>query len=258
MRPITAHVTNVDTGKSRNGRTDVTMSDWMPSVAPLHVLANMDSVFDHVGKGSSFVSWTINGVRKNGNAFQLEYANRYASLSDVSRESVYQLASQLAELEANPFTAVKFTSVEVDASLDDTFRSYAVESAKISKNGGAFKTRSQMSLSPGDNLRIRVTLRQYRGDTITRTLSLNVPNNVEFGSFGVLSIRGGPDFFGETPNVNSFGQLVSVLENTDRNDDLVADLSFYGPDFEPSSAVSTSTRMNSIVEGSLEISVGIE
>lgn len=260
MRPVRSHVTNVDTGASRNGRSDVTMSDWVPSVAPLHLLANMDSVFDHVGRGSSVVSWTIKGLRSNGNAFQVDYANRYASLNDLSQTSVFQLADQLAMLDQNRFTAVRFTSVDVDASLDDTFRSYIVESAKISRNGGQFRSRSSLAVSPGDNLRIRVTLQRYRGTDVTQTLEINVPNDVEPGSFGSLNIRGGGDFFGEPPaDVNSFGQLVSALENADRNDDLIAELGFFDFDtFEPLSATSDTTRMNAVVEGSLEIGVDVQ
>jgi len=262
LRPVKAHVTNVDTGVSRTGRTDVTMSDWMPSVAPLHLLANMDVVFDHVGRGSSLVNWTIKGVRSNGNPFEVEYGNRYASLGDLSGNSVFQLAEQLSLLQENPFTAVRFTSVEIDASLDDTFRSYMVESAKISRNGGPFRSRSSLTVSPGDNLRIRVTLQRYRGTDVTQTLEVNVPNDVEFGSFGALSIRGGGDFFGggEPPAaVSSFGQLISSLENADRNDDLIAELSFFDFDtFEPTSTTTDTTRMNAVVEGSLDIQIDVQ
>ncbi len=258
MRPVTSHVSNVDTGVSRNGRTDVTMNDWMPDVAALHLLSNADVVFDHVGKGSSQVSWTITGKRRNGNTWQLEYSNRYASQNDISRDSVFQLAEQLATIQFNPFEAINFTSVDIDASFDDTFRRFAIEGVKISKNGGAFRSRDFITVSPGDNLRARVSLRQYRGDVTTVQLAVNVPNDVAFGDFGSLLIRGGGEFFfPPSSSANSFPKLLTELRNTPRNDDLIADLSF-GFEGQSGPTASDVERMNSVVVGAFEIGVGVE
>ncbi len=257
LRPITSHITNADTGVSRNGRTDVTMSEWVPSVAPLHLLSNADVVFDQRGGGSSVVSWSITGKRANGNSFHLDYANRYASQSDLAFESSFQLADQLAILEGNPFEAIRFSSVDINATLDDTFTEYDIESVKISKNGGAFRDRSNISVSPGDNLRARVGLRKFRGNLVTVELQVAVPNNAEPGSFGSLLISGGGDLFGEDPSANSFSQLLTALRNTPRNDDLIAEIvlgSFDGP----SSSTSTAHGMDAVVHGFDEIGLSVE
>ena len=169
LRPVTSHVLNLDSGKARNGRSDVTASDWVPSVAPFHLLANADVVFDQVNKGSSSVEWTINGRRANGNPFQLAYSNRYASDFDISSESVGQLAEQLAILQGNPFEAIKFTSVDIDASFESTVRKYTIESVKLSRNGSPFRAREFVRVAPGDELRVRVGLRRYLGDLVNVT-----------------------------------------------------------------------------------------
>ena len=257
MRPITSHITNADTGVARNGRTDVTMSDWVPNVAPLHLLSNSDVVFDQIGDGSSLVSWTIRGKRRNGNPWQLEYTNRYASQFDISFQSAFQLADQLATINDNPFEAIRFTSVQIDATLDDTFRQYAIEGVKISKNGGQFRERSDLTVSPGDNIRARVALRRYRGDLVTANLEVNVPGSAEPGSFGSLVIQGGSEIFGGGPSANSFPQLINALENTPRNDDLLADLFLSSFDGGSSSTVDAH-RMDAVVRGYVEIGVSVE
>jgi hypothetical protein len=258
LRAITSHITNADTGFARNGRTDVTMSEWVPSVAPLQLLSNGDVVFDQIGGGSSVVSWTINGKRANGNSFHLEYTNRYASQSDLSFESAFQLGDQLAAIDGNPFEAIRFTSVHIDATFDDTFREYGIESVKISKNGGPFRDRSSISVGPGDNLRARVGLRSFRGNLVTVDVQVAVPNSAELGSFGSLLIRGGGEFFfGDEPSANSFPQLLSMLKNSPRNDDLVAELVLQSFDGPPSSS-SVTHRMDAVVHGFVEIGLSVE
>ena len=258
LRAITSHVENVDTGFSRNGRSDATMNVFVPVVAPNHLLANADVVFDQIGPGTAMVTWTIKGKRANGNPWSLEYTNRYASSSDITFESVFQMADQLAVLESNPFEAIKFTSVDIDASYNDTFTRYDIESVKISKNGGLFRERSSLNVSPGDQLRARVSLRRYRSTVTTVDLQVNVPNDATPGSFGLLAIFGGGDIFADPGGgVNSFPQLVAALENTPRNDDVIAQLLL--DDFEGGSSVtSDSERLNAVVGGGVEIGISVE
>jgi hypothetical protein len=257
LRPITSHVSNADTGSSRNGRSDVTTSDWIASVAPLHLLANIEAVFDQSGAGSSEVSWTITGKRRNGTTWQLEFANRYASQGNIAFESVFQLAEQLEQLDLNPFEAPRFTSVHIDATVDDTFRQYDIATVKVSRNGGGYRERSSITVDPGDELRLRVGLRQFRGDIVTRTIVVNIPNEAS-GSFGSLLVRGGGEFFfpGEGESPNSFAELIQSLENGPRNDDLLAQLDLIS--FEGVRSTMTSDlRMDALVSGFVEIGVSV-
>ena len=258
LRRITSHVSNVDTGSARNGRSDVTMNDWVSTVAPLHLLSNIDVVFDQSGGGTSLVSWTITGQRRNGSTWSLEFANRYASRSDIAFESVFQLAGQLDTITSNPFEAARFSSVDIDATIDDTFRQYGIETVMVSRNGGPFRERSSMNLNPGDDLRVRVGLRKFRGNLVTRTLALSVPNDAEPGSFGSLLVRGGGEFFfpEEGAEPNSFARMIQALENSPRNDDLLAELSLLSFSGD-SSTTTTDQRMDAVVGGYVEIGVAI-
>jgi hypothetical protein len=258
LRPITSHVTNVDTGQSRNGRSDATMNEWVPTVAAFHLLANADVIFDQLGAGSSQVSWTINGVRANGQPWHLNYSNLYASPFDISFESIFQMGNQLAYIQDNPFEAVRFTSVDINAAFDDTFRQYAIESVKISKNGGPFRDKSFVTVSPGDNLTARVSLRRYRGNLVSVDLNVTVPNDAEAGSFGSLSIGAGAAS-DSGPVASNFSQLLAALQATPRNNELVASLSFSSFDGESTGGGdSDSDSMDAVVVGSFEIGVDVQ
>jgi hypothetical protein len=256
LRPITSHVTNADTGVNRNGRSDATMNDWVTTVAAYHLLANSDVVFDHVGQGSSVVSWTIKGKRANGNPWQLQYNNRYASTRDITFESIFGLADQLAAIDSNPFEAVTFTSVDVNATYTDAYKAYNIEGVKISRNGGPFRDRDVVVVNPGDNLRVRVSLRRYRGDLTTADLEVTVPNNVSSDSFGSLYISGSNPF-ADAPSANSFPQLLTALRNAPKNNELVADLEFDSFSGAKSGDTAT-TSLDSVVTGEFQVGVEIQ
>jgi hypothetical protein len=257
LRPITSHVLNADSGVERSGRTDVTMTDWMPTVAPLHLLANADVVFDQVGKGSSFLEWTINGRRANGNPWQLSFSNHYASDFDISVESVQQLAEQLAIIEANPFEGVRFTSVDIDATVEETIRKYSIESVKISRNGGPFRVREVVRATAGDEITARVALRRYHADVVNVDLTVVVPADAEPGSAGSLLISGGGDggFFPEG-SVSSFGQLLNSLANAPKNSDLLANLFLFTFEGEESQTTAEQS-LDSVVTGQFEVFVEV-
>lgn len=257
-RAVTSKVTNVDTGAVRNGRTDVTMNEWVPDIAAFHLLANADSVFDRIGSGSSRVKWTVNGKRKNGDPWQLVYSNRYASQFDITFESIFQLYEQLALIEGNRFEAVTFTGVDISASVEDTYKQYSIEQVKVSKNGGAYRERSRIRVKPGDVLRLRVWLRQYRGDLVRVELSLKVPAKAQMGG-GSLVVLGGQDRGGEMEGASpkNFPQLLKQLANTPKNNALSANLWLFGFDGSQSQA-RKALNLNSVVGGSYEIEVIVD
>ena len=184
-------------------------------------------------------------------------ANRYASDFDISSESVQQLAEQLAIIQGNPFEGIRFTSVDIDASVEATIKRFSIEGVKISKNGGTFRAREFIRVSPGDELRARVALRRYHGDLVNVDLTLNVPIDAEPGSGGSLLITGGGEgFFLPPEEVSSFGQLLNALASGPKNSDLVADLflfSFEGTETQTSAQQS----LDSVVTGAVEIGVEV-
>jgi len=255
LRAVRSTVRSVDTGRVGSARTDVTMNEWVPDIAAFHLLLNSDSVFDQIGKGSSRVKWTVNGTRRNGAAWQLVYSNRYASRFDITGESISQLFGQLATIEGNRFEAVRFTSVDIEATLDDTYREYAIEGVRISKNGGRFRERALLTVEPGDELIVRVLLRKFRGSLVSVDLPLTVPPAAQPGSSGVLAVRGAPDREECCPDpVRSFSELLNELANAPKNAAVTTDLLLFGFDGE-AAQVSVTRTLDRVVTGRFEIEV---
>jgi hypothetical protein len=259
-RTVKADVTNLDTGKVRSGRTDVTMNSWVPDVAAFHLLANADSVFDRIGSGSARVKWTINGKRKNGDPWQLVYSNRYASRGDITWESIFQMYEQLAIIERNNFEPVTFTGINIEASFQEAYKQYSIERVKISKNGGTYRERSFIRVKPGDVLGLRIWLRQYRGDLVRVDLSLKVPAKATSGG-GTLFVRGSESDFDElpdgAPSAKSFPGLLKQLASTPKNNTLFAGLQLFGYESGNMTQASATRNLDRVVRGWYEIEVEV-
>lgn len=256
-RPVTSRVVNRDTGDARNGSTLVTLNDWVPDVTAFHLLVNTDSVFDRLGGGSSRLKWTVTGRRANGSPWELSYANRYASQFDIAFESIFQLYEQLAVIANNPFEKVTFTGVDISASFEEALKQLAIERVEISVNGGPYRKRRMLSVSPGDQLDVRIWLRQYRGDLVRRKMSLMVPFDAMPG-FGSLMIHGATGEFGSDPtgNASSFPELLDNLAAAPTNNTLSVVLATFGFDGNVSEVRST-RDLASVVSGFVEIPVDI-
>jgi hypothetical protein len=254
--PIVADVTALDSGHERIGETDATTASILPGIAPAHLFYDIVSATDSETAGSSLVRWTVRGHDGNGNAWTLERTNRFAALDDIAFASVFELSDDLGALLNNPFTDVTFNSVHVDASVTATIKALSIEKVLVSKNGGAFKNTTSLTLHPGDTLRIRVTLRRYHGDTKVVDLSLTVPQGAVGG--GALLVQGGsgnvsPCLF--NPCGTTFQKLLDSLAGAPRNNDLSAALDLFTNAGDIRTAAQDTRHLGGVVSGNREINV---
>jgi hypothetical protein len=63
----------------------------------------------------------------SGRAFTLTRPNRFASQSDISIDSIFELLDHLSLLQAQPFEEVHLSKVTISASADELFRRYRID-----------------------------------------------------------------------------------------------------------------------------------
>ena len=259
--PITARVRAIDLALTRTGETDVTMSDFVPSIAPYHILADIDSATDQTGPGSALLHWVIRGVRSNGHPWSLVRTDRVASRFDISFEAAIALDRQLSALGSNEFDDITFTSVAVMARVTGAIHLERITGVKVSRNGGLFKRLSVLKVHPGDSLLLRVQLRDYRAGRRHVDIPLVVPADADPGS-ALLTIVGGSELpggdcdFDPSACPGSFPALLRSLAVAPRSDDVMADLSLYAFDGS-STTVSATTRAPAVVGGFLQLEVTV-
>lgn len=236
--PISSRVTALDTGKQRDGETEVTMSDFVSYLTFVHLFMNIDGTFDQIGRGSSELAWTIRGTREDGGTWTLAHSNMYADDYDISFGSIFELLSQLEIIESNEFEDVEFSEVNISASVREQVRRFRLVKVLSSKNGRWFRDLNRITVRPGSQIYLRALLRQ-KGDSRLRRANLvvNVPRRARYASIEV-SGSGGGDFYydefdesfygeyeGEEPNgPDSLDELINRLERSPKNNVLTARL----------------------------------
>lgn len=239
--PATSDVTStVSVGnRSRDGRTQVALADWMPDIAFAHILTNQDRVFDGIGSGTADVGWTINGTREDGSPFSFSYEDVHANEYDITFDSAWDVIEALYTLEYNGIEDITITSVDFDSELSRDYDHYVFKKAQIARDG-RWRTLEgkRLFLEPGKRHKVRVTLESADHGILRTIKTLRVPRSVE-GGRGVLTIMGGNGYYGDefyyeedyfsggAPETKTFDDVLANLADTPHNDEVLIDLSFY-------------------------------
>lgn len=94
-----------------------------------------------------------------------------------ARHSATLVAAPLAYVLSNNFESVDVESVDVKVASEEKIQSATIERAWVDGEG---------PVRPGSTIPLRVLLRTYRGENISQTLPLKVPENARGGTYQVL------------------------------------------------------------------------
>lgn len=233
--PITSTVTAQNTNLSRDGKTEVVESEVLPFIAFEHFILNIDSMFDQFTGGSGSASWTITGEGETTGPFTLTRSNVYANEFDISFTTGGELLGNLFTLLGNDFEEIKFTGVDIDATVREDVELYRIHDVLVSLNEGDYLERRRLKAQPGDIIGMQVVLVNFE-ETEERIVELAITLPDKTRGESVIEITGGSAggpgeecfFFGENceseEEVDSLADLISALENAPHNNELLARL----------------------------------
>jgi hypothetical protein len=233
--PVTSTVTDLDSGRSRTGASEVIQPAFVPFLAFNHLLQNVDVVIDRIGPGSSSISYTIKGTRDGGAPWALSRSTRYASDFDISSDSVLEVASTAEILQTFTGEDIAVTSIEVPMlDVKRAVESYRLRSLRV-WNGKRYVSADVIRRRAGALVKLRAALKPaHRAGTLTVDLSLRVPANARRS--GWIEVLGGGSTFAEIPcffeeedcgedgGGQTFDQLLAAFESQPPGDALVAQL----------------------------------
>jgi len=144
--------------------------------------------------------------------------------------------------------------VEIDADVTDAYRVYVLETVKISKNGGPFTERTTLRLRVNDQVVIRASLRQFRGETRKVDLAFTVqPDAIGDGSLIIGRNEFDFPWPGSDPTPgDDFDGMLAALDGQARNDDLSARLQTFGPTGVQETMLGKK-RLDQVISGLIEI-----
>ena len=256
--PITSRVTDLDTGRTREGTTHVVLPEGTPFLAFIHLFQNIDVTIDRIGPGSSQIAYTISGTRDEGRTWQLTRTNRYADRFDISFGSVDEVWLDAETLQGFRGEDIHITGIDVSRlDVEKRFAQYSLGRVLV-WNGSEYVRRNTVRARAGKLIRLRAFLTPaHASGTVVRDLAVRVPASANRN--GSIRVGGGsfggeffPCFFddpecGAQGAGKSFDKLLASLENRPRNDVLRAELRL-----NSSSVVRARqhVRMDAVVRGS--------
>lgn len=235
--PITSHFENRDLGSSRDGETTAITQGGVAGFfnrqfgasffSLVHTMSNIDSVFDEWWDGTSIVEWTIEGTRKNGSPFQLEFDNMYWDNYYLSWYTASRLSRQVGRIGDNP--RASFDGIEVDAVHIEgevtaeklTANIIGIESS--SSLQPAMTARNRVRVRAGSTLSLRVILKTAAGAEESVDLDIEIPNRAS--GQGPLVARGYCYFGGYCPapsfiDSENLAELLHSYRNQPRNNEV--------------------------------------
>lgn len=222
--PVTTTFTNTDDGKSRTGETDILYQQdfWGPEITYEHVFQNLLLVFDHFGKGTLRLSYTIQGLREDGDAFTVKNSNMAYSEYDAFR-AAYRLVRALYDLAFNKFEDVTFTNVQANGEITTHQLVGNIERIRSESSlQHGLRERSVLKAKAGGRIRLDVSIQPVEGvKPVEARFTLRVPGRA--GGQQRISFRGGKARSRiDVRHLRSFHELLSLLNGGESPNDLVA------------------------------------
>ncbi len=221
--PVTTTFTNLDTGRSRSGETDILFQKgfWGAEIAGSHVFANLQLVFDQYGAGTLNIRYTIDGETADGTPFTVQ--NRTMAYSEYDATSAaYKLVDAMYQLAFNRFQPVTFTSVHADGEISERRLEGTITRVRTASTlQPKLAERRVLRARPGTRITIETTIAPVDGGpNVVATMSMRIPafaRGVE-----TVGLRGGTGRSRFRGRVRSFDQLLALLNGGDHPNDLVA------------------------------------
>ena len=155
--------------RNRTGSTASLVQDYNADITFSQILANHDRVIDAIQPGTEVATYSVSGTDAEGDAFDIDFGDRYTSTYDIAFEGIFEIADLVYVLSRMRGVTVDEITATADV-IDDTstFRLRQVEQ----KRGGQWVKigrRERAVVTPGGALRLRATI---VGDGATHVLSL--------------------------------------------------------------------------------------
>ncbi|GAB3999523.1 hypothetical protein [Nocardioides marmoraquaticus] len=179
-------------GRQAGGTTRVSVSDLVADAGLANSFAASDRALDRTGKGTATASWTIEGARRDGTPFTVEFSDVYTSTYDVASAPLTRLAQQLSALLSNETEAVTITGLSTQTALSDAADTWRV-GRTYRKVGSAWKQITRTSpvvLKAGSTQNVRVELYSRTADTQYVEVPVTASKK-SVGRTGRLVVRGG-------------------------------------------------------------------
>ena len=177
--PVRIFVRDDDTEHERRAFVKTVEDEKLtPALAATALYNFINKTSDRSGEGTSEIALTI--TPRNPEYKPLTRTNMFYSSTSISEKSVDEFYNILDVLMNNSFIDFEISDIKVDAKVTSERLTARIEDAAA----------APAVASPGDTVTVRVDLRPFRGDIVTKELLYVIPEHMPYGPL-TLEVRGG-------------------------------------------------------------------
>ena len=194
--PLTVEVKDNSLKTSRVVRTQIVNDEKMlRELGSSVILESIDSTLDRIGEGTSKVNIAVTG--SNLPEGKIEKENMYYSNNDIAVATLIDYNRLMDLIVRNSFKEINIFDIKVNIEVDKTDDIALIEEAEI----------LDKDIYPGDTLYLKLVLRPYRANAISRELSIEIPEDINIG-MATLSLSAG------------YGNLLDSRDNQEEENDM--------------------------------------
>lgn len=211
--------------RNRTGSTASLVQQYNADITFSQILANHDRVVDAIQPGSEVATYSVSGTDADGNAFDIDFGDRYTSQYDIAFEGIFDIADLVYVL--SRMEGVTVDDVTATADVTDDTAMYRLRGVEQKRGGEWVKIgrRQGAVVTPGGVLNLRATIASEGVSTVV-PLSVDVPKQAKRRGF--LEVAGGASSYSESLyRAKTPAAAAEAIANAVRNDQVAATLYFY-------------------------------
>jgi hypothetical protein len=220
--PITSDFSSPDTGLERTGTSDSVYqgSYFYEYAAWLHMILNLDDVFQRISPGTSNLSWTLDFQGPDGTPYEIQNRVHNYSSWDAT-DGIWKLISEIDRLSYGGYGDITYTNLDATGTITAANETGTITRVRTSSGlDEALRERRVVHVRAGARLTVEVTQTPAEGgaDVVT-TFTIRVPRNWH-GQHRV-TVRGGEDRWWGGNGSDSLAEVVDALNDGEQADDVV-------------------------------------
>lgn len=189
--PIRITVRDLDQGSSQDYRVEVIKEgDLMIPLITSSAYQGVDATLDRIGAGTSLARLEF---KSRDFSQRMIRENLFYSDSDIAIWSLTDLLTGLELLVLNDLQTVCLDEVKIELDITQERKTASIEEATPSKS----------YVRAGENVDVEVYIRPYRGKPETRTLRMQIPEDIAPGLVTVTVRSGGAGYYVVKPPVHT-------------------------------------------------------
>lgn len=227
--PLFISATDSDRGinEALNERI-VTDESMVPALAAALDYNTANKAIDRVGGGTARVDFHILASGEKSGKIKIDRENMFYDSQDIASKVTEEVAGVLDVLMHNKFEKFTIFDVKINNEITKHPDIAEIESVQIRKDA---------TFKPGETISLKVNLKPYRAETISKIIDFTIPKDTKPGKINLI-VRGGGDFEWlrsiisekiakgkrfkvEKASIESF---VKTVNTADQNNELIVDV----------------------------------